>query len=72
MSKTRLHVEWLPQPEPSSDVLAFDDPPFNYVVMETDPVTDMVGILRTEIPQNLLLFDIIGKHLSITYQTSLY
>ncbi|XP_016310855.1 protocadherin Fat 2 [Sinocyclocheilus anshuiensis] len=60
MSKARLHVEWLPQPEPSSDVLAFDEPPFNYVVMETDPVTDMVGIIRTEIPQNLLLFDIIG------------
>uniref|UniRef100_A0A9J7XUG0 FAT atypical cadherin 2 n=1 Tax=Cyprinus carpio carpio TaxID=630221 RepID=A0A9J7XUG0_CYPCA len=60
MSKTRLHVEWLPQPEPSSDVLAFDEPPFNYVVMETDPVTDMVGIIRTEIPKNLLLFDIIG------------
>uniref|UniRef100_A0A9J8DFP2 FAT atypical cadherin 2 n=1 Tax=Cyprinus carpio carpio TaxID=630221 RepID=A0A9J8DFP2_CYPCA len=60
MSKTRLHVEWLPQPEPSSEVLAFDEPPFNYVVMETDPVTDMVGIIRTEIPQNLLLFDIIG------------
>ncbi|XP_001920058.2 protocadherin Fat 2 [Danio rerio] len=60
MSKSRLHVEWLPQPEPSSDVLAFDEPPFNYVVMETDPVTDMVGIIRTEIPKNLLLFDIIG------------
>uniref|UniRef100_A0A671Q6N2 Protocadherin Fat 2-like n=1 Tax=Sinocyclocheilus anshuiensis TaxID=1608454 RepID=A0A671Q6N2_9TELE len=67
MSKARLHVEWLPQPEPSSDVLAFDEPPFNYVVMETDPVTDMVGIIQTEIPKNLLLFDIIGRHLSIIY-----
>uniref|UniRef100_A0A672QBL2 FAT atypical cadherin 2 n=1 Tax=Sinocyclocheilus grahami TaxID=75366 RepID=A0A672QBL2_SINGR len=71
MSKARLHVEWLPQPEPSSDVLAFDEPPFNYVVMETDPVTDMVGIIRTEIPKNLLLFDIIGKHLSIIYHWSI-
>ncbi|XP_055033747.2 protocadherin Fat 2 [Misgurnus anguillicaudatus] len=60
MSKTRLHVEWLPQPEESSEVLAFDEPPFNYVVMETDPVTDMVGIIHTEITKNLLLFDIIG------------
>ncbi|XP_026136921.1 protocadherin Fat 2-like [Carassius auratus] len=60
MSDARLHVEWQSQPEPSSDVLAFDEPPFNYVVMETDPVTDMVGIIRTEIPQDLLLYDIIG------------
>lgn len=67
MSKARLHVEWLPQPEPSLDVLAFDEPPFNYVVMETDPVTDMVGIIRTEIPKNLLLFDIIGKKGSFIY-----
>lgn len=61
MSKARLHVEWVPKPESSSEVLAFDEPPFNYVVMETDPVTDMVGIIRTEITKNLLLFDIIGK-----------
>ncbi|XP_051506561.1 protocadherin Fat 2-like [Myxocyprinus asiaticus] len=60
MSKARLHVEWLPQPEPSSELLAFDEPPFNYVVMETDPITDMVGIIRTEINKNLLWFDIIG------------
>ncbi|TRY88306.1 hypothetical protein DNTS_016697 [Danionella cerebrum] len=60
LSKARLDVEWLPRPEPSSDLLAFDDPPFNYVVMETDPVTDMVGIIRTEIPKNLLLYDIVG------------
>ncbi|XP_051945095.1 protocadherin Fat 2 [Xyrauchen texanus] len=60
ISKARLHVEWLPQPEPSSELLAFDEPPFNYVVMETDPVTDMVGIIRTEITKNLLMFDIIG------------
>ncbi|XP_051716060.1 protocadherin Fat 2 [Ctenopharyngodon idella] len=60
MSKTRLHVQWVPQPESNSEVLAFDEPPFNYVVMETDPVSDMVGIIRTEISKNLLFFDIIG------------
>lgn len=60
MSKTRLHVEWVPKPESSSEVLAFDEPSFNYVIMETDPVTEMVGIIGTEITKNLLLFDIIG------------
>lgn len=61
MSKTRLHVEWVPKPESSSEVLAFDEPSFNYVIMETDPVTEMVGIIGTEITKNLLWFDIIGK-----------
>lgn len=69
MSKTRLHVQWVPQPESNSEVLAFDEPPFNYVVMETDPVSDMVGIIRTEISKNLLFFDIIGKQGSIIYPT---
>ncbi|XP_056106333.1 protocadherin Fat 2 [Rhinichthys klamathensis goyatoka] len=60
MSKARLHVQWLPQPESSSEVLAFDEPPFNYVVMETDPVSDMVGIIQTEISKSLHFFDITG------------
>jgi len=69
MSKARLHVQWLPQPESSSEVLAFDEPPFNYVVMETDPVSDMVGIIRTEISKSLHFFDITGKQGSIPYHT---
>lgn len=61
-SKARLHVEWLPQPEPSSESLAFDEAHFTFAVMESDPVTHMVGIISTEITQSLLLFDIVGKY----------
>ncbi|XP_026859393.2 protocadherin Fat 2 [Electrophorus electricus] len=60
MSKARLDVEWLPQPESSSTLLAFDEAHFNFAVMETDPVTHMVGIISTEITSSLLWFDIIG------------
>ncbi|XP_058253540.1 protocadherin Fat 2 [Hemibagrus wyckioides] len=59
-SKARLHVEWLPQPEPSSESLAFDEAHFTFAVMESDPVTHMVGIISTEITRSLLLFDIVG------------
>uniref|UniRef100_W5U6J6 Protocadherin Fat 2 n=1 Tax=Ictalurus punctatus TaxID=7998 RepID=W5U6J6_ICTPU len=60
MSKSRLDVEWLPQPEPSSESLAFDEAHFTFAVMESDPVTQMVGIISTEITQSLLWFDIVG------------
>ncbi|XP_030622122.1 protocadherin Fat 2 [Chanos chanos] len=59
-SKARLHIEWLPKPPPSSDTLAFDEAHFTFAVMETDPVTQLVGIISTEITQGPLWFDIIG------------
>uniref|UniRef100_A0A8C9TCT0 FAT atypical cadherin 2 n=1 Tax=Scleropages formosus TaxID=113540 RepID=A0A8C9TCT0_SCLFO len=59
-STARLDIEWLPQPTPTSDALLFDEPHFTFAVMETDPVTHMVGIISTEITPNLLWFDIIG------------
>ncbi|KAJ8394032.1 hypothetical protein AAFF_G00053760 [Aldrovandia affinis] len=60
MSTSRLDIEWLPKPTPNSDTLAFDEPHFTFAVMETDPVTHMVGIISTEIVHSLLWFDIIG------------
>lgn len=72
-SKARLHVEWLPQPEPSSGVpeyLAFDEAHFTFAVMESDPVTHMVGIISTEITRNLLLFDIVGRYTGIILSSS--
>ncbi|KAF5893704.1 protocadherin Fat 2, partial [Clarias magur] len=60
MSKSRLDVEWLPKPEPSSESLAFDESLFTFAVMESDPVTQMVGIISTEIISSLLWFDIVG------------
>ncbi|XP_022539774.2 protocadherin Fat 2 [Astyanax mexicanus] len=60
MSKSRLDVEWLPQPEPSSEPLAFDEAHYTFAVMETDPVADIVGLISTEIIPSTLWFDIIG------------
>lgn len=58
-STVRLDVEWIPKPTPTSDLLTFDEPHFTFAVMETDPVTHMVGIIATE-TQRLLWYDITG------------
>ncbi|XP_071255782.1 protocadherin Fat 2-like [Salvelinus alpinus] len=58
-STVRLDVEWIPKPTPTSDPLTFDEPLFTFAVMETDPVTHMVGIILTE-TQRLLWYDITG------------
>uniref|UniRef100_A0A8C7H808 FAT atypical cadherin 2 n=1 Tax=Oncorhynchus kisutch TaxID=8019 RepID=A0A8C7H808_ONCKI len=58
-STVRLDVEWVSKPTPTSDPLTFDEPHFTFAVMETDPVTHMVGIILTE-TQRLLWYDITG------------
>uniref|UniRef100_A0A673ZS26 FAT atypical cadherin 2 n=1 Tax=Salmo trutta TaxID=8032 RepID=A0A673ZS26_SALTR len=58
-STVRLDVEWIPKPTPTSDPLTFDEPHFTFAVMETDPVTHMVGIILTE-TQRLRWYDITG------------
>ncbi|CDQ91792.1 unnamed protein product [Oncorhynchus mykiss] len=59
-STVRLDVEWISKPTPTSDPLTFDEPHFTFAVMETDPVTHMVGIILTE-TQRLLWYDITGE-----------
>ncbi|KAJ8338471.1 hypothetical protein SKAU_G00374370 [Synaphobranchus kaupii] len=59
-STARLDIEWLPKPMPTSEMLAFDEPHFNFAVMEMDPVNHMVGIISTEIIRSTIWFDIIG------------
>ncbi|XP_078086838.1 protocadherin Fat 1-like [Mustelus asterias] len=56
----RLHIEWIQRPSPSTEPLAFDEPHFNFAVMETDPVNHMVGVTSTELTKSQLWFDIIG------------
>ncbi|XP_067899138.1 protocadherin Fat 1 [Heterodontus francisci] len=56
----RLHIEWIQKPSPSTEPLAFDEPHFNFAVMETDPVNHMVGVTSTELTKSWLWFDIIG------------
>ncbi|KAK0142931.1 Protocadherin Fat 2 [Merluccius polli] len=47
-STARLDVEWVAVPKASSEPMTFDEPQFTFAVMETEPVTHMVGIIVTE------------------------
>ncbi|KAL6117350.1 fat2 [Pungitius sinensis] len=58
-SKARLDIEWIAPPPPSAEPITFDEPPFTFAVMETEPVTHMVGIIMTETHRQRW-FDIIG------------
>ncbi|XP_058883158.1 protocadherin Fat 1-like isoform X5 [Acipenser ruthenus] len=59
-STTRLHIEWIPKPKPSTKMLSFDEPFFSFSVMESDPVAHMVGVITCEPIDNPLWFDITG------------
>ncbi|XP_029020487.2 LOW QUALITY PROTEIN: protocadherin Fat 2 [Betta splendens] len=57
-STVRLDVEWVARPQPSQEPIMFEEPHFTFAVMETEPVTHMVGIIMTE-THGLKWFDII-------------
>ncbi|XP_019899394.2 protocadherin Fat 1a isoform X4 [Esox lucius] len=61
-STCRLHVEWIPKPEVAADAppLAFEEPPFSFSVMESDPVAHMVGVITTETSDTPIWFEITG------------
>lgn len=57
----RLHIEWIKKPAPSPVPLTFDEPFYNFTVMESDKVTEIVGVVSVQ-PSNIpLWFDIVGK-----------
>uniref|UniRef100_A0A3Q3LLL1 FAT atypical cadherin 2 n=1 Tax=Mastacembelus armatus TaxID=205130 RepID=A0A3Q3LLL1_9TELE len=58
-STARLDIEWIARPPPSTEPITFEEPHFTFAVMETEPVTHMVGIIMTE-THRLRWFDIIG------------
>lgn len=62
-TSVRLHIEWIPQPRPSSIPLAFDEPHYSFTVMETDPVNHMVGVISVEGRPGLFWFNISGEAL---------
>ncbi|XP_077465395.1 protocadherin Fat 2 [Stigmatopora argus] len=47
-SAARLDIEWVSPEPPSAEPIAFEEPHFTFAVMETEPVTHMVGIIMTE------------------------
>lgn len=59
-STARLDIEWIARPPSSAEPITFDEPHFTFAVMETEPVTHMVGIIMTE-THRLRWFDIVGE-----------
>lgn len=60
-SHVRLHISWVARPSPSSEPLAFDEPHFNFAMMETDPVNHMVGVISIEMGPSQVWFNITGE-----------
>ncbi|XP_053180130.1 protocadherin Fat 2 [Scomber japonicus] len=58
-STARLDIEWIARPPRSAEPITFDEPHFTFAVMETEPVTHMVGIIMTETNRQRW-FDIVG------------
>uniref|UniRef100_A0A8I3PIG2 Protocadherin Fat 3 n=1 Tax=Canis lupus familiaris TaxID=9615 RepID=A0A8I3PIG2_CANLF len=62
-STARLHIEWIKKPPPSPIPLTFDEPFYNFTVMESDRVTEIVGVVSVQPANTPLWFDIVGgKH----------
>ncbi|KAM4826977.1 protocadherin Fat 2 [Thomomys bottae] len=57
-TSVRLHIEWIPQPRPSSVPLVFDETQYSFTVMETDPVNHMLGVISVEGRPGLFWFSI--------------
>ncbi|TSN95695.1 Protocadherin Fat 1 [Bagarius yarrelli] len=57
-STCRLHIEWIPKPEPSAISLAFDESVYSFSVMESDPVSHMIGVITMENTYTPVWFDI--------------
>ncbi|XP_029458167.1 protocadherin Fat 3 isoform X3 [Rhinatrema bivittatum] len=66
-STARLHIEWIKKPPPSTVPLTFDDPFYNFTVMESDRVTEIVGVVTVQ-PSNIpLWFDVVGGNFDSTF-----
>ncbi|XP_061684883.1 protocadherin Fat 1a isoform X2 [Syngnathoides biaculeatus] len=61
-STCRLHIEWIPKPAVPEDAatLVFEESPFSFSVMESDPVAHMVGVVATESSDVPVWFEITG------------
>lgn len=61
-STCRLHIEWIPKPVVAADAapLQFEESPFTFSVMESDPVAHMVGVVATESSDIPVWFEITG------------
>nr|XP_048698630.1 protocadherin Fat 3 isoform X4 [Caretta caretta] len=66
-STARLHIEWIKKPVPSPVSLTFDEPFYNFTVMESDKVTEIVGVVSVQ-PANIpLWFDVVGGNFDSSF-----
>uniref|UniRef100_A0A8C3XJ89 Protocadherin Fat 3 n=2 Tax=Chelydra serpentina TaxID=8475 RepID=A0A8C3XJ89_CHESE len=66
-STARLHIEWIKKPVPSSVSLTFDEPFYNFTIMESDRVTEIVGVVSVQ-PANIpLWFDVVGGNFDSSF-----
>ncbi|XP_032363308.1 protocadherin Fat 3 isoform X4 [Etheostoma spectabile] len=59
-STARLHIEWIRRPPPSTVPVLFDEPFYNFTVMENDKVAEIVGVVSLQQSSTPLWFDITG------------
>ncbi|KAM4709804.1 protocadherin Fat 1 [Discoglossus pictus] len=59
-SNTRLHIEWIAKPTPSTEPIYFEESVFSFAVMESDPVSHMIGVISAEPVGSTVWFDITG------------
>nr|XP_046244015.1 protocadherin Fat 3a isoform X3 [Scatophagus argus] len=59
-STARLHIEWIRRPPASTFPLLFDEPVYNFTVMENDKVAEIVGVVSLQQSSSPLCFDITG------------
>ncbi|XP_030415053.1 LOW QUALITY PROTEIN: protocadherin Fat 3 [Gopherus evgoodei] len=66
-STARLHIEWIKKPVPSPVSLTFSEPFYNFTVMESDRVTEIVGVVSVQ-PANIpLWFDVVGGNFDSSF-----
>ncbi|ETE68948.1 Protocadherin Fat 3, partial [Ophiophagus hannah] len=67
-STARLHIEWIKKPPASPVPLTFDEPFYNFTIMESDRVTEIVGVVSVQ-PANIpLWFDIVGGNFESSFE----
>ncbi|XP_061774732.1 protocadherin Fat 3a isoform X2 [Nerophis ophidion] len=59
-STARLHFEWIHRPSPTAMAPLFDEPFYNFTVMENDQVAEIVGVVSMQRNSVPLWFDITG------------
>ncbi|KAM8902411.1 protocadherin Fat 3-like isoform 7-T9 [Spinachia spinachia] len=59
-STARLHIEWIRRSSPSTVPVLFDEPFYNFTIMENDKVAEIVGLVSLQQSSAPLWFDITG------------